>query len=168
MRVIIFILLLLSDQLTKWVALERLELGQPVEIIPGFFNMTLVFNPGIAFGLLSGLPEGTRQLVLVCVSVFAMCVVIGLAQTEARHDNPSRLAIVMILGGAIGNFIDRLRLHYVVDFFDFHLAGYHWPAFNIADSAICLGVTVLLYRMTFCVQPPPQSPVINKNSPPAE
>lgn len=145
---IFFAIVLGADQFTKWLAANHLFEGDSIKIIPGFFDLTLVYNPGAAFGMFSGLPDVVRRIALWAVSIIALIVVGRFMIKEARHDNWSIVALVAILAGACGNIIDRFRYDYVIDFLDFYYGSYHWPAFNIADSSICVGVTVLLLRMS--------------------
>ena len=150
-RVVLFVLLLMLvvvDQVTKYLAETYLEPSLPVKIIPNLFNLTLVYNPGAAFGMFGSLPDPTRQIVLWCVSACAF-VVVYLMYRDTKDDPYSVTALVMIVSGAIGNMIDRARYDAVVDFLDFYWGSYHWPAFNVADSAICVGVAILVVRMLF-------------------
>ena len=126
------------DQIVKLIALDQLAPGVTVDVVPGLFALTLVKNPGLAFGLLSGIPAGWRW-------------VVGLLSLALRV-LPSggwreQSAIGLIFGGAVGNLIDRTRFGAVVDFVDVHFRGWHWPAFNVADSAITVGVAVLALGM---------------------
>jgi signal peptidase II len=149
MRLIVSLaaIVLIADQLTKWWALKGLRFGAPVPIIDGFFSLTLVMNPGLAFGMLGGVPETFRWM----VGLLSIGAVIVLALLAARllvgGGVWTRVALGLIFGGAAGNLIDRVRFGAVVDYLDFYYRGYHWPAFNVADSAITVGVTVLAIRM---------------------
>lgn len=154
---IVFLCVLIIDQLTKILAMHFLVLGHSRPVLPGLFDFTLVFNPGAAFGMFGGLPDTQRRVALATVSVIALVVVFRFMFREARHDNPSQLALSAILAGAVGNIIDRFKFDAVVDFLDCYYGNYHWPAFNIADSAISIGVVVLIFRMLFFK--PPQPPV---------
>ena len=137
----------LLDQVTKAVVLRHLAPGTHIDIIDGFFTLTLVMNPGLAFGLLGGVPHGWRWIVGV-LSVAALAVLARVALRVLPAGGPlDHIAIGLIFGGAIGNLIDRLRFGAVVDFVDIHARGYHWPAFNVADSAISIGVVILALRM---------------------
>ena len=140
------ILVLVSDQLTKQLILESFQMGESREIVSSLFNLVLVFNKGAAFGFLSGVSEGLRQIILGATTVLALGTVIYLLVYDYFEDRIARTALGMILGGAVGNIIDRVRLGEVVDFLDFYYGNYHWPAFNVADSAICVGVFILLFR----------------------
>lgn len=152
---IVFLCVLLIDQLTKILALHFLALGHPHTVLPGLFDFTLVFNPGAAFGMFGGLPDAQRRAALGIVSVIALVVVFRFMLREARHDNASQLALSAILAGAVGNIIDRFKFDAVVDFLDFYYGSHHWPAFNVADSAISIGVCVLIVRMLFFKEPEP-------------
>jgi len=118
------------DQITKLIALSRLILGTPVTLVDGFLALTLVMNPGLAFGLLAGIPASWRW-------------VVGLLSLVAL------VAIGLIFGGAVGNLIDRTRFSAVVDFVDVYVRDWHWPAFNVADSAITVGVAALALVVVF-------------------
>jgi signal peptidase II len=139
--------LLVVDQLTKLWALEALAPGVPVPVIDGVFSLTLVLNPGLAFGLLAGVPPGYRWAVGL-LSVVALAVLAGIAvRLLAEGGRLARAALGLVFGGAVGNLIDRLRFGAVVDFLDFYWGAYHWPAFNVADSAISVGVALLALQM---------------------
>ena len=135
------------DQITKAVVLQYLVLGVPIPIVDGLLSLTLVLNPGLAFGLLGGLPEAWRWTVAT-LSLVALAVLARVALRVLPAGGPTgRLAIGLIFGGAVGNLIDRARFGAVVDFVDVHWRGWHWPAFNVADSAITIGVALLALRM---------------------
>jgi signal peptidase II len=135
------------DQLTKVVALAHLVPGAHVDVVHGLLSLTLVMNPGLAFGLLGGVPMGWRWLVallsLVALAVLAR-VALRILPAGSWLDH---VAVGLIFGGAIGNLIDRVRFGAVVDFVDLHFRGYHWPAFNVADSCITVGATLLAFRL---------------------
>ncbi len=135
------------DQTTKFLALERLFEGDPVPVIKGLFSLTLVRNRGLAFGMLGAMPTEWRWVVaLLSLAALTVLAVIG-ARLLPSGGAFARLALGLIFGGAVGNLIDRWRFGAVVDFLDFYWRGYHWPAFNVADSAITVGVAVLAMRM---------------------
>jgi len=135
------------DQLSKVIVRDSLVLGVPVEVIEGFFNLTLVMNPGLAFGLLGGVPAPWRWIVAV-LSLIALVVLARVALRVLPTGGwQGIVAIGLIFGGALGNLVDRARFGAVVDFVDVHLYGYHWPAFNVADSAITVGVALLAFRL---------------------
>lgn len=147
--VLLFSLIVIFDQITKYLADISLEMGQPVPIIDGFFNLTLVYNTGAAFGMFQGLPDMTRRIILWSVSGLALILVFKFLIKDAKDDFWTRYALVLIIAGAVGNIIDRFRFDYVIDFLDVYVGSYHWPAFNVADSAISIGITVILLRSVF-------------------
>lgn len=130
------------DQFTKWWALAALALHRPVTVLP-FFNLTLVHNEGAAFSFLAGAGGWQRWLFVAVALVVAAIVAAWLARGGHRHAGLAT-ALALILGGAAGNVVDRVRFGHVVDFLDFHAAGWHWPAFNIADAGITCGVVLLV------------------------
>ncbi|MCC6933943.1 MAG: signal peptidase II [Deltaproteobacteria bacterium] len=149
---LLFLVILVLDQVTKYWAAITLAEGKGIEVIPGLFNFTLVYNRGAAFGMFSQLPDLPRRLILGVVSIIALFVVFRFMLQDAKKDKSSLIGLVMILSGAVGNIIDRFRFDSVVDFLDFYIGTYHWPAFNIADSSICVGVAILLIKMLFFSQ----------------
>jgi signal peptidase II len=136
------------DQWTKFLAVEKLAPVDSIEVIPGFFSLTFVQNKGAAFGMFAGLPSPWREVSLGVVSVIALGFVIHIFITEAKEQPLLRIALSMILGGAFGNLLDRARAGAVVDFLDFYVSQYHFAAFNVADSSICVGVALLFWSMS--------------------
>ncbi len=135
------------DQITKAVVLQRLPLGVPVSVVDGLVALTLVLNPGLAFGLLGGVPDSWRWVV-AALSLVALAVLARVALRVLPGGGwTGQLAIGLIFGGAVGNLVDRARFGAVVDFVDVHWRGWHWPAFNVADSAITVGVALLALRL---------------------
>ena len=135
------VIVILLDQITKTLITGRLSLHQSVEIIGGLFNIIYIRNPGAAFGILGD--WGTiRTILLIVVSIAALVVIIYLYRKST--DRFTAFALSLIAGGAAGNLIDRVRFGEVIDFLDFSMAGYHWPAFNVADSAITVGVVLMV------------------------
>ena len=133
-----------ADQLVKWwVLTDLMRPPAPIEVAP-FFNLVLVWNRGISFGLIGG-GVGAWMFVGLAAAIVAV-LGLWLARTPVRWVG---IALGCVIGGAVGNVIDRLRFGAVVDFLDFHLAGYHWPAFNLADAAITVGVILLLVEPLF-------------------
>jgi signal peptidase II len=135
------------DQWTKFAVEQRLALYQRVEVIHGFFNLTHVRNSGGAFGILSGEKGGAGSLLFVLVSLVAIGSLLFFFFRLKEHEGTLALSFSLVLGGAIGNLIDRFRYSEVVDFLDFHLFSFHWPAFNIADSAICIGIGLMALEL---------------------
>lgn len=134
-------LMIALDQLTKfWVSQARLN----VRVIPNFFTIHYIENRGAAFGILQG-----QRIFLILVSLVAAVILSSLILFERDHKWLLSLALALILGGTIGNLIDRIRLHYVVDFLQFYVKLFdrywYWPSFNIADSAISVGVGLLIF-----------------------
>jgi signal peptidase II len=141
--VAIAVVVVVLDQIVKQIALDRLTLGVPVDVVPGLVALTLVKNPGLAFGLLSGIPAGWRWVVGL-LSLMALIVLLRVALRILPSGGwREQSAIGLIFGGAVGNLIDRMRFGAVVDFVDVYFRGWHWPAFNVADSAITVGVAIL-------------------------
>ncbi|MCB0352060.1 MAG: signal peptidase II [Bdellovibrionales bacterium] len=134
------------DQVTKHLVVSKLRLYESVEVIPDFFNITHVLNPGAAFGMLGGLESTVRQLIIFGVTVLALGVILYFLLYDYQRDRIAQAALGAILGGAIGNLLDRIQIGHVVDFLDVYVGSSHWPAFNVADSAICVGVVILLLR----------------------
>jgi signal peptidase II len=140
------------DQITKAIALDHLAPGVPIPVIDGWLALTLVLNPGLAFGLLGSVPPAWRWTVAL-LSLTALFVLARVALRILPTGGwPGQLSIGLIFGGAVGNLIDRGRFGAVVDFVDVHWRQYHWPAFNVADSAISVGVALLALRL-FLTQP---------------
>ncbi|HEX6319319.1 MAG TPA: signal peptidase II [Burkholderiales bacterium] len=133
--------IILADQLTKWAVLARFAPGERLEVT-GFFNLVLAFNRGAAFSFLAGAGGWQTPLLVGFALIAAVVVSVLLVRSPGRTLFCAGLAL--ILGGALGNVIDRLRFGHVVDFLDLHAAGWHWPAFNVADSAITVGAALLI------------------------
>jgi signal peptidase II len=138
-----------ADQLTKASALARLDATHPVVVVPDFLHLVLVMNPGVAFGIFAGVPPGWRWIVTL-FSLAALALLVSLAfRVLPRGSVMARTAIGLVFGGAAGNLLDRWRLGAVVDFIDVFWRTYHWPAFNVADSAITVGVCLLAAELAF-------------------
>lgn len=144
---LIAVAIILLDQATKQVIVRALRLGQGVPIIPGFFDIVFVLNPGAAFSFLATLPDSVRNPFFIIVSVTAVILIIVYRTRHLQQHALASLSLSLILGGAVGNLIDRLRYGMVVDFLLVHVYQYHWPAFNVADSAISVGVGLMLLDM---------------------
>ena len=141
------IAVVLLDQLSKYFALRHLTFNDPLVLLP-FFNLTLAFNPGASFSFLGN--AGGWQVYLFSGLSFlvALALLIWLGRVP-RSDRLMAAALSLIIGGALGNLIDRLHYGFVIDFFDFHLGGWHFAIFNVADSAICVGAFLLIINMLF-------------------
>ena len=138
---------LLLDQWTKSMVVQKLPLYQRVDVIQGFFNLTHVRNTGGAFGIFGGEKGGLGSILFVAVSLIAIGAIIVLFLKIKVNEKTLAISFSLILGGAVGNLIDRLRYGEVADFLDFHLSTYHWPAFNVADSAICVGIGLMALEL---------------------
>jgi len=146
------------DQITKLIALSRLIVGVPVVLVDGFLALTLVMNPGLAFGLLAGIPASWRWVVGL-LSLVALVVLLRVALRILPSGGwREQSAIGLIFGGAVGNLIDRTRFGAVVDFVDVYVRDWHWPAFNVADSAITVGVLALALVVLLERSPSPATP----------
>lgn len=142
--ILITAVVVVLDLLSKWWILATFQLYESLPVIPGFFDLTFVVNTGAAFGMLAGEQNLWRQLFFVSITLVAL-VVLCFAFRQYRHEGRAYvIGIGLIGGGALGNLIDRLRFGHVVDFLDFSIKGHHWPAFNVADSAITVGVACFL------------------------
>jgi signal peptidase II len=136
--------ILAADQATKAAVMQALPLGGGVVVIPELLNLVHARNTGVAFGMLSGL-GGWQVPLLVAVAVAIIAVLGVWIHRLGDTETGTRLALAAILGGAVGNVVDRLAWGHVVDFIDVHWGGWHYPAFNVADSAITLGAIALAW-----------------------
>lgn len=143
---ITFLVIIVLDQWTKHEVEKRLLYRQTIEIIPHFFNLTHVRNPGGAFGLFGTEKSGAGTFFFIFFSLFAIGVLLYFF-LRLKNEKTLSFAISLVLSGAIGNLVDRFRYGEVIDFLDFYLFSYHWPAFNIADSTITLGLGLLAWRL---------------------
>jgi signal peptidase II len=139
----------LLDQFSKLVVLNTIPLYESIAVIPGFFQLTHIQNPGGAFGLLSGQGAFVRAAVFLFASAVALCLIFVFYRNTPDSHRWLMLGFSLIFGGAVGNLIDRVRFGRVVDFLDFSLAGYHWPAFNVADSAVTVGIGIFVFHLVF-------------------
>ena len=144
------LIVIAADRLTKWLASTRIELGSHVVVIAHFFAISHVENPGAAFSLFndSSSPGRVRWMLLVFSVLAAVAVLVALLKL-GRSLTATSVALALILGGALGNAYDRLRFGWVIDFLEVHIVHYHWPDFNVADSAIVIGGMLLLVDALF-------------------
>lgn len=136
------LLIIIADQISKTVMVNWLDLYERVAVLP-FFNLTLAHNTGAAFSFLAG-AGGWQRWFFVALAVLISLVLVIWLKRLAQTARLEAISLALIIGGAIGNVIDRLIYGYVIDFLDVYLGSYHWPAFNIADSAICVGAVLLI------------------------
>jgi signal peptidase II len=145
------------DQLTKAVITEKLFMYGTHKVIDGFFNLVYVMNPGAAFGFLSRTPELFRYSFFIGITVLAMLLIIYYLVKSENEKTIITLSLALIFGGAVGNLIDRIRFGAVVDFLDFYIGNWHWPAFNAADSAITVGAALMLWEMIIARRKKPKT-----------
>ena len=135
-------LIVAADQLAKYAAVQNLGLNKAVAVTP-FFNLILVYNSGAAFSFLSD-AAGWQRGLFIAIALIASAWIVFLLR-KYPHQRLFALALSLVLAGAVGNVIDRILIGAVIDFLDFHVLGYHWPAFNVADSAITCGAALLIW-----------------------
>ena len=135
------VLIVVLDQLTKFIVHSSMNLYDSIQVIPNLLNFTYIRNEGIAFGIYF---EGAETIFIV-LPILITIYLFYLLKNEEFQDKFSQIALFLIIAGAVGNIIDRIFRGYVVDFIDFHLNGMHWYVFNIADSSVTIGLIFLLY-----------------------
>lgn len=148
LMVVIAVVVVVLDRITKLWIVAHIKMGHAIVVIPKVFRLTHVLNTGAAFSMFESSPSPTlvRNL-LIAFSLVAVVVVLSLLWRMGRSVTITSVALALILGGALGNLYDRIRLQYVVDFLEVHIFSYHWPDFNVADSAIVVGACLLLLEM---------------------
>jgi signal peptidase II len=139
--------IIILDQITKYYIQEALRLHESVVVVEGFFSLTYIRNPGAAFGFFATQTPAFRSVFFLTVSAVALTLLIFFFLQAPKDDTCALIAISLLFGGAIGNLLDRLRLGEVVDFLDFYIDRFHWPAFNVADSAITVGISLLMFSL---------------------
>jgi signal peptidase II len=137
--------IVVADQLTKAIVDRTMSLHDSIPLIDGFFNLTYIRNTGAAFGIFSGAQEVFRLPFLIGVSILAIGFIVVMLKRLRPGERGLATALAFILGGAIGNLIDRVIYGEVIDFLDVYWSDYHWPAFNVADSFITIGVGIMLF-----------------------
>ena len=147
LRLALSALVVVTDQATKAVVRSRFELHQSLEVIPGFFSLTLVHNSGAAFGLMNSAEFPFKTVLLSVVAAAALVALVLYAGTLPKEQRLARAGLSLIAGGAAGNLIDRVTAGYVVDFVDLYWGNWHFWAFNVADAAITTGVALMLFDM---------------------
>ncbi len=135
------------DIWTKLLVIRKIDLHEAIAVIPGFFQLVHVRNTGAAFGIGANASSRLVPVLLNVGAIAVFLVVVVFALRSAVEDRVLQTGLHLILGGAIGNLLDRYRFGYVVDFLDVYIGRHHWPAFNVADSAICIGIALLFLDM---------------------
>jgi signal peptidase II len=138
------LLIVVLDQAAKALVRQHVALDESLTIIPGFFDLTRVHNTGTAFGFMNGTEFPFKTIILACVAIGALTALAMYAAALPYEQRLARLGLALILGGAAGNLIDRVTAGYVVDFVDLYWSGWHFWAFNVADAAITVGVTLMI------------------------
>ena len=146
---VIALLVIVLDRAAKWIVARDIALHDTIQVIPGFFRLTHVENRGAAFGLFADSPSEWKITVLVLFSIVALAIVSVLLWRNSHSMQSTGIGLALILGGAVGNLWDRLLSGRVVDFLLFYVGQYQWPAFNVADSAISVGVVCLIIHFAF-------------------
>ena len=140
-------LLLAADQLTKFLVISRIPLNGAICLIPGVADLVHARNPGAAFGMMAGSAWEFRSIFFILVSVAALVVILVLVAVSSDIDSYLLLAYSLFFGGALGNLVDRIRFGEVIDFLDVHWGNLHWPAFNVADSALSVGAIIFVLHV---------------------
>jgi signal peptidase II len=148
------LIVVLLDQVSKLAIVYTLGLHESVPVIPGFFDLVHVRNRGMAFGFMNHSGSAVGFYFLIPATLVAIIVLLIWLVRLKKAQAPIALGLSLILGGAVGNLIDRIRFREVIDFFDFYLGSYHWPAFNVADSAITVGTFWVAFFLVFRQQSP--------------
>jgi len=136
-----------TDQGSKAIVVRHLDPSLSIPVIPGLFNLTFVTNRGALFGLLHDLPDPYRAVLFTIVPTLAVALVVLFQYRTDVAERVTQGGLALILGGALGNLADRIRFGHVIDFLDVFIGTHHWPAFNVADSSICVGVGLLLFDL---------------------
>ncbi len=139
--------ILIVDQLTKWIIDRTMPLHYSIPVIDGFLSLTYIRNTGAAFGIFADSHAAFRLPFLIVVSLVAIGFILTMLRRLPQQEKGLITALSLILGGAIGNLIDRIVYGEVIDFLDFYMGKYHWPAFNVADSCITMGVSITVYYL---------------------
>lgn len=142
-----------ADQISKALILNNLPLHHSIPVIAGIFDITHILNPGGAFGFMAGMSSIVRTIVFLFISSMAVGLIFYFYYKTPPAYKLLATGFALIFGGAIGNLIDRVRFGTVIDFLDFYIGHHHWPAFNIADSAITVGIVIFIYHLLFKKMP---------------
>ncbi len=151
------LLVLVADQWSKWMVERHLPLHQPKEVIPGFLNFTHVQNTGVAFGMFAANGSSRGTLILTALGIVALVVVGIYFWRTSNQDRLMLSSLALILGGAVGNLLDRIATGSVTDFIDAYVGTYHWHTFNVADSAITIGICLMALEIFLAGKKPASS-----------
>lgn len=145
--VFISAVIIVLDAVTKWMVSANITLHDAITVVPNLFSIVHVRNTGAAFGIGANAESQVVPLLLNSGAILVFLIVVAYALRTPLTDRTLQIGLHLILGGAIGNLVDRFRFGYVVDFLDIYVRDHHWPAFNVADSAICIGIALLFLDM---------------------
>ena len=142
--IILSIILTFTDQLSKFIVIKALNVNHSIEVIKNFFYLTYTHNKGAAFSILTG-----KRIFLVLIAIFIIAAILYYLKKNTPNNSLSKIAFSFVIGGSLGNLIDRIMYGYVIDFLDFIIFGYDFPVFNIADSFITIGAIGLIISILF-------------------
>lgn len=151
----LLLVLVICDQISKALVDWAIPIHTSVPVIDGYFNLTYIRNSGAAFGIFAELQDSLRRPFLIGFSLLAIGFIVHLLRRLPPDEDTITVALTLILGGAVGNLIDRIVYGEVIDFLDFYWSQFHWPAFNFADSFITTGVAMLAFRLMFSKEKDP-------------
>ena len=158
---LITLLILVADHITKWIVRIELYPREAIEVVPGYLRLRYMHNSGVAFGLFDEVQSVWKPYLLAGVAIIAIAVIVLYGLRVSRNRKLLQLSLAITLGGILGNFMDRIFRGYVIDFIEFHIKdAFHWPTFNLADSAITIGIALLLIDAI-------RSPVLEEKEQPA-
>lgn len=140
-------ILIALDQISKFLIVEFVPLFSNITVVPGFFDIVHVRNTGAAFSLFAGSGAAWRQPLFVSLTLLVVGILVFAYRKLTAEDTWTKTAYACIIGGALGNLIDRVRFGEVIDFLDFYISSYHWPAFNVADTSITVGAVMLMISL---------------------
>jgi len=147
--ILIALMVIILDQISKAIVVQTINLHESIPVIDGFFNLVHIRNRGIAFGLLNSSNHSLGFYIQVPAVILAVIIIAWWLHNSTNNDRHLFFGLALIIGGAIGNLIDRLRYREVIDFLDFHIGSYAWPSFNLADSAVTVGAVYLGIMLIF-------------------
>ncbi|KMP12373.1 lipoprotein signal peptidase [Candidatus Nitromaritima sp. SCGC AAA799-C22] len=141
--------LIVIDQITKFLVTIHVPMHYSIRVIDGFFSITHIRNPGVAFGLFAGQESDYKVIFFIMISTIAIAAILVIFNQTPDRKRMVRIGLILIFSGAIGNLIDRILYKEVIDFLDFYYQDFHWPAFNVADSCITVGVGLMIVDLFF-------------------